>query len=142
LFVEDDIGRNDIITANVCHTEGEPQMSVEVKIEAEGPWDEDGAPDFAATLMVDGEPLVEWEVIENEAKPHFLPVTIPKIRWNSTQLILREVDDESEDEFAKYGTLWEFYLADWFCSRNKKWKFKPEEDPRKATTRLIIKKCL
>jgi len=140
LYVEDEIGRNDNIVAYRCKGKGEPEFQVGVVVTAEGTWDEDGAPDLAATLTAGEEPPVEWETVADSFTAEF-ETQVTKVKDVKFHLKVVEVD-EGEKETVFDGQVSKFFSqANWMCQRTKVWKEEYEGTDRTSTVKLTVDKC-
>jgi hypothetical protein len=139
LYVEDEVGRNDIIAATRCKAVGEPKFSVTVQVDGDGPWDADSLPDFAATLTSNDEELA-WEVVPDSASAAF-ETSVPKVKNILFNLEVVEVDDGgAQPVLDKLATKY-FNQAEAMCKRVKVWNQGEQPTDLKFNVTLTVSKC-
>ena len=141
LVVEDSIGRSDLIFANVCKAEGEPELKITVTVEADPEvlWDPSNEPDFGITLKL-GDETTKFEPVMDSQKAVFEHV-IDYTRWMPGKLAVREVDGNYHKDILTRDITDRLYYADWFCNHGKKWTLQDIKDGPKTTIKVNITKC-
>ncbi len=139
LYVEDEFGRNDIIAATRCKANGEPSFSVTVQVDGQGPWDEDGLPDFAATLTSD-DGNHTWDAVPDSASATF-ETSVPKVKNIQFDLEVFEVDDGSQQPVLDKNATKYFGQAEAMCTRVKTWNQGPQPTDLQYNVTLTVSKC-
>jgi len=139
LYVEDAVGRNDMIAGSRCKPFGEPSFHVTVDVESEGKWDSNSLPDFRTTLTIAGEPF-QWDVVQDSATARF-ETDIPKVRNIDFQLRVVEVDDDMEQLVVDKNATKYFGQADSMCKRVKSWQQEQTYTDYTYKVTLTVSKC-
>ena len=140
LYVEDEIGRSDVNVANMCKAETESSFQITIKVQAEGTWDDAGAPDFYAEMTFDSIEPVVFDPVPGSHTAEF-QFEVGKDKWWGSKLTVGEFDAGKNEIFVKAKVDNYFGYANMLCTRHKKFKYADKSSNRVATVDLTIRKC-
>ena len=140
LYVEDEIGRSDVNVANMCKAETESSFQITIKVQAEGTWDDAGAPDFYAEMTFDSIEPVVFDPVPGSHTAEF-QFEVGKDKWWGSKLTVGEFDAGKNEIFVKAKVDNYFGYANMLCTRHKKFKYADKSSDRVATVDLTIRKC-